>query len=279
VGVVIRNGAAAGVRVEHDGQVRDISAGRVILAGGTVENTRLATQDADGKPLPGSVSGTGLVDKIVHGFTVTFGIDRCPADLASAARLGAFHYRSCADELRSNMFLTLRMPDTETVVLDSWMMGEQDPHGPSAVHCDPVGEPPTGVVIASGLSDADRQLAKAQQGALHNLWDEVADAIGVDRSALEFDLEYGTADLSAILARSAGQGSELTPTTYSFPLGSEQHEAGTLPLGMVLDDDHQFVAVPGLYAAGPATFPRTGAANPTMTTLALAQRLAHRIAQ
>jgi len=61
--------------------------------------------------------------------------------------------------------------------------------------------------------------------------------------------------------------------TYSFPLGTENHEAGTLPLGSILDDDHQFRGLAGLYAVGPAVFPRAGAANPALTILALASVL------
>jgi choline dehydrogenase-like flavoprotein len=61
--------------------------------------------------------------------------------------------------------------------------------------------------------------------------------------------------------------------TYSFPLGSEQHESGTTPFGRVLADDHQFHVLRGVFAAGPSAFPRAGAANPTMTILALGRRL------
>jgi hypothetical protein len=53
-------------------------------------------------------------------------------------------------------------------------------------------------------------------------------------------------------------------------LGGEDHEGGTLPLGTVLDDRHRLAGIAGLYVAGPATFPRMGAANPGLTTMALA---------
>ena len=62
------------------------------------------------------------------------------------------------------------------------------------------------------------------------------------------------------------------PVTWSNTLGTEDHEGGTLPLGGILDDDGEFRSVRGLYAAGPATFPRLGAANPSLTTLALVHR-------
>jgi choline dehydrogenase-like flavoprotein len=91
---------------------------------------------------------------------------------------------------------------------------------------------------------------------------------------VEFD-DFGSGDLPQRLMA----GDEFTapgvPVSYSFPLGSEQHEAGTLPLGgPVVDERSQVRAIGGLFAAGPCTFPRGGAAHPVMTIMALSVRLA-----
>jgi hypothetical protein len=43
------------------------------------------------------------------------------------------------------------------------------------------------------------------------------------------------------------------PVTWWSPLGTEDHEGGTLPLGLLLDDRHEFKAIPRLFAAGPST--------------------------
>ncbi|HGH0635656.1 TPA: GMC family oxidoreductase, partial [Yersinia enterocolitica] len=49
----------------------------------------------------------------------------------------------------------------------------------------------------------------------------------------------------------------------------------TLPLGEILNDNHEFNQINNLFAIGPSTFPRPGAANPSLTTLALSRRLAY----
>ena len=46
----------------------------------------------------------------------------------------------------------------------------------------------------------------------------------------------------------------------------------------VLSADLEFTELPGLFALGPACFPRMGAANPALTVLALARRLAAHLA-
>ena len=102
---------------------------------------------------------------------------------------------------------------------------------------------------------------------------------GVTVGGLDFEDPFGSLDL----AKQLGAGDAMTASgrtsTYSFPIGSEQHEAGTLHLGgALLDERAKERAVGGLYVTGPATFPRTGAANPALTILALSARLAGELA-
>ena len=40
-------------------------------------------------------------------------------------------------------------------------------------------------------------------------------------------------------------------------------------------ENHEFNHIKNLYAVGPSIFPRPGAANPSLTTLALSRRLAY----
>lgn len=50
-----------------------------------------------------------------------------------------------------------------------------------------------------------------------------------------------------------------SPATYGWPLGSVDHEAGTLPLGGDLVDEHGGLrTVDGAYVVGPASFPVPG---------------------
>jgi len=68
------------------------------------------------------------------------------------------------------------------------------------------------------------------------------------------------------------------PIAYCAPLGSVDHEGGLTPLGDVLHESGEVSGISGLFVVGPGTFPRSGAANPSLTTLALARRTARTIA-
>jgi GMC oxidoreductase/FAD dependent oxidoreductase len=276
-GVTLDRGAVTGVRVRHGSAVSDICTRCVVLAAGTVENSRLAMQslvetgDLARPCLP------GLVDKIAHGFAVTFDAADLPADLVDAAHQGVFCYAPAADHLRSNHFLILYRNEHGAIVLDTWLMGEQTGGEHGRVVAEP-GDWPWAMRVAAGLGPADERLCRDQQHALGRLWEQVRDTVGLRGGDLAFDAAHGSADLpDRLLAARAATG-RTEVRTYSFPLGAEQHEAGTTPLGSMLDDRHQFRAVPGLYAAGPSTFPRSGAANPAVTILALAKRLAGKLA-
>ena len=65
----------------------------------------------------------------------------------------------------------------------------------------------------------------------------------------------------------------------SRPLGAVDHEAGTLALSAVVEEDGELAKGSGIFVVGPATFPRSGAANPSLTILALAARSAAAIAE
>jgi len=57
-------------------------------------------------------------------------------------------------------------------------------------------------------------------------------------------------------------------------LGGVAHEVGTLRMGEVVDEDLRFADVENLYACDNSVFPASPAANPSLTTVALALRLA-----
>ena len=266
VAVLIERGRLIGVRVRSDGGERDLRAGRVVLAAGTVENSRLALQSLYGPGQPSVL--TGLVDKIAQGFVAALpdGAQMSPEVVSAARERRAFHRTAGADR-RSNHFVRFVWHPSGTVTVDSWMMGEQKRATSSHVSCSPREWPWTARVEAA-LDPADMRLRARQQVELTEFWKDLADTFRIPAAPLEFEPVHGSPDLAE---RLFPQGP--TPVTYSFPLGAEQHEAGTLTLGGLLDDDHQFRDVPGLYVAGPSSFPRTGAANPSMTTLALSRRL------
>ncbi|WP_171168873.1 FAD-dependent oxidoreductase [Streptomyces sp. I05A-00742] len=271
LGVRVERGRAAGVVVlTEDGERRDLRANRVVLAAGTVVNSRLAIQ-----ALAASDAGTprelpGLVDKISQGFTVALtDVERLPDAVRAAAHEGHVYHRTGTASTRSNQFVRFTEGVNGTVNMDSWTMGEQrrGPHG--GVRCDGGGAWPWPTTVHARLEAADEAVRTTQQHLLGELWAEMARLLGAPADPLQFSPQHGSPDLADRLTKVRAP----RPLTYSFPLGSEQHEAGTLALGEVLDENHQFTAVPGLYACGPSVMPRTGAANPSMTTLALGKRL------
>ncbi|GGU29552.1 FAD-dependent oxidoreductase [Streptomyces violascens] len=271
LGIRVEHGRATGVLVRtEDGELRDLRANRVVLAAGTVVNSRLAIQALAASDAPAPRELPGLVDKISQGFSVAFtDAERLPDAVRAAAREGHVHHRTGTAGTRSNHFVRFTEGVNGTVSLDSWTMGEQRRGPHSQVRCDGYGEWPWATTVHAPLEAADAAVLTAQQHLLGELWAEMAPFLGVPADPLQFSPRHGSTDLADRLTavRSA------TPLTYSFPLGSEQHEAGTLAFGEVLDEEHQFTAVAGLYACGPSVMPRTGAANPSMTTLALSKRL------
>ncbi|GIE95226.1 FAD-dependent oxidoreductase [Paractinoplanes rishiriensis] len=277
VEILIDAGRVRGVRVERGGRRHDIGARVVVLASSTVENSRLAIQALTGLGRLPDARLTGLVDKVAQGFVATFDVDHLPDGLRGAADDGGV-YVSPNPELRSNTFLSLRVNQHGVGVVDAYLMGEQTRGSHGAIWCDPAGDTPWRTHVRCSLGPDDVRLVAAQRTELQRLYDAVCSAIGTGCPSATLSFanadEFGSADLPDILRRADALRLPQAPYTYAFPLGSEQHEAGTLAVGELLGDDFQFRAVPGLYACGPSTFPRTGAANPVQTILALAARTA-----
>lgn len=64
---------------------------------------------------------------------------------------------------------------------------------------------------------------------------------------------------------------------FTFPYGAFEHESCTHPIGksghFTIKDDLEVDELPGVYAVGPGSFARPGAANPALTILAMSRRL------
>lgn len=270
-GVVVEGGRARGVRGRAGarGVPFEIAAEQVVLAAGTVPSSGLALgalRAATGRER----RLTGLVDHIVHGVVAR-------VEGAAARRLLELappgSYCAPRPQLRSIAFLDVRAT-ARGALLDLQLSGEQTggTHGAVALRS---GRP----VVSAALSAGDRELVAGQRRALRALWDDLAAAGACRAAALEFpDYDAARRGNAVVLPERLATVAAGAPLTWCNSLGTEDHEGGTLPLGALLDDDHQLVDVPGLYAAGPATFPRMGAANPALTVLALARRLGARLA-
>jgi choline dehydrogenase-like flavoprotein len=258
-----------GVRVRQrpGGEVVTVRAADVVLAAGTLENTRLAIQALAGRGALARPRLDGLNDHLVQGFLARF------TGSAAAALLDRLPpgNRFAASEIRSNVYVETVALGRGEVLLDVRASGEQLRSRDCYVECRPVDGTPWPYDVHAGTSPADREVLAVQQDVLGRLWDDLAPGSG----PLRFDdFEAPARTNEAVLPEHMATVAPGVPVTWASYLGSEDHEGGTLPLGEVLTDDHEFAALPHLFAAGPASFPRAGAANPGLTALALAHRLA-----
>lgn len=278
--VLVRHGRARGVtiRVEATGQTRDIAADLVVLAAGTVENTRLGIQSLVKVGAMTSRRLSGLADHVVQGFFLRLSAEQ-------AGRLGRAlapgnSYAPCHEEARSNLFVEVAPEPCGGALLDVRVTGEQLPDERTWVECGLAAGYPWPVQVHALPSAADRRLIVTQREILQQVWGEVARLTGRSGSLLDFgDFDNPLRTNAFVLPETIGSAEPGVPLPWSSYLGVEDHEGCTLPIGTILSDDQEFVAVAGLFAAGPSVFPRLGAANPSMTNLALARRLAGRLAE
>lgn len=270
VELVLDAGRVSGVRVATAGTTEVVSAGAVVLAAGTLENTRLMSRLPE---LDGGVEFTGLNDHLVQGFLV-----RLPAGAAGRGPLGDSLRYAAEPACRSNVFARVRpWPTDNGVLVDVWAMGEQVRSAESRLSFPPGSRPAT---VIPGLAAADHEVLARQRQLLGRAWSAVASAVGGGGGCrLRFpDFRTAPRPFTTALAQ-VGSAPDRTPVSYAWPLGSVDHEAGTLPLGgEQVDAAGRVRLAAGAYVAGPSTFPRSGAANPSLTTLALARHTARTLA-
>jgi hypothetical protein len=75
------------------------------------------------------------------------------------------------------------------------LMGEQVSGEAGQVCCDPSAEWPWRTRVIASLSPADVVLCTLQKAELARLWNHISGALGIARSPLRFDDEYGSPDL------------------------------------------------------------------------------------
>lgn len=273
-----RNGGVHSVqaRCTATGTQVSVRTSHVVLAAGTLENSRLALQALhEVAPAAGAPRLTGLNDHIVQGFFLRLGRKRAEK-LLSVSRPGNY-FTPC--EPRSNLFYeSVPLPGGE-VLVDVRVSGEQMPSASNYVEVAPSTQYPWAYRVNAGTSAEDRALIAAQRAVLQAVWDDLAARTDCCGSLLEFgDFDNPLRTNAHVLPEAIGAAVEGEAVTWSSSLGFEDHEGGTLPLGTVLTERQELKAVQGLFAAGPAVFSRAGAANPVLTTLALSRRLASHLA-
>ena len=274
VALRIAGGRVRGVVARRAGTAETVTieADRVVLAGGTLSSTRLAIQAlCDAEALPEPKLG-GLCDHMVQGVFLRLA-EPAASRLLAAVEAGTY-YAPCPDAQRSNLFLDVQPLRGGAVLIDLQLTGEQLPSPESWVECDSRASRPWPMTVHSRPLESDREVLRAQREILPATLAELLAMADHPCPRLEFDgFDDPRHTNGIVLSERVGMMTGAAVTWSGF-LGTEDHEGGTLPLGGVLDLDQQFRAVSGLYATGPPTFPRFGAANVGLTGLALSHRLA-----
>lgn len=253
-------GVVARARDESTGAATTVHADAVVLAAGTLENTRLYAQALHQLAGQQVLRWPRLATKIKHGMLVRpapwLTRHLGPDDLCYLMRE--------VPALRGNLFLELRPFLNGGPYLDLWWLAEQTPEETATVLFDPAARVWTGRIRA-GLGPTDEALTSARDSFASDLlrsWD-CATAYGDNAVTLT------NSEAKRRLAN--------TSVRYRNPLGLSDHESGTIPLGDHLDDNFQSRVLPGIFVTGPAVFPRAGAANPGLTILAVAELTGERI--
>ncbi len=267
--------------------------GRVFLACGTIESTRLALLSFRGIPGYDRI-GRNLLAHLRSNLTIRVAREElklAERELQASAlfvkarhnfadgSIGHFHLQITASAVPTPGFdseaeLFKKVPDLDTiealrqaddkyVVITIRGIGEMEPENPASrvtldSERDEFGEPRAFVSIQAAERDK-------------LLW------TAMDRAAL---------DVAEVL--SGGRHEVLTRAPDGSPgpahdgLGTTHHEAGTLRIGddpetAVTDAFGRFYGVQNVYALGPALLPTIGSPNPMLSGTALARRLVGRL--
>ncbi|MEV0905449.1 family 16 glycoside hydrolase [Streptomyces hokutonensis] len=315
LGLSVTGGRVTGIDITTDGIGTSLpipSACAVVLAAGTIENTRLALTSLGvgdttfGSPRLGNLTGhlrsniTVRIRRTALGIALGVPDLETTAFLVRGAALGRrFHLQVSAagvgsidpernmwemvpdidtlDQIRAN-----EDPDWITMIFRC--IGEMTPvpslvpnPARSWIDLSPEADPMTGtrrayVNLVAGPND-DMRLWTAMDKAAFDLAEKLS---GGDSKNIEYlDRRTGTWLTARPQPDATGGGS------WRDPLGSTHHEAGTLFMGppgsSITDTTGRFHEVPNAYVAGPALFPTLGSANPSLTALTLARRTAQTI--
>jgi hypothetical protein len=254
---------------EETGARSQLTAEALVFAAGTLENTRLLAQTLERVCGETRLVWPGLATKVKHGVLTR------PAEwITETLSAGDVVYLvSEHPELRANLFFEVRTvpggSGPEETVLDLWWFAEQSAGELATVRFRPVAQAhstPWPGEIECLLGPGDQALMLEREAFADRLLHEWGCAT----------VAPGTATLPGRAA--AGLAFAGHPVRYRNPLGLSHHESGTTAVGVHLDTGFQSVQVPGLVVAGPSAFPRAGAANPGLTILALAEHVAHSVA-
>ncbi|MFK4511831.1 GMC family oxidoreductase [Bradyrhizobium daqingense] len=286
----------------------------VVLANSTIESTRIAINDlgisATGKAtnLMAHLRSNLLAKisrKAFRKFYPNLPTSPVPGQTEIAAFLvrgedkelnRRFHFQVAVASLPNKQTdpsynLWKMVPDTETInqmlanrTDDVWvsfnLVGEMScaaDGGTSFIEKGPIGggDPVPKARVSLVPNDVDRKLWKAMELAALRLAWHMGNGSEKDVTLLRTDGVTVLPRLSDIEKDFDGT----IGTKLRDPIGASHHEAGPLQMGSdpsttVTDLNGKFHHLRNVYVVGPALFPTSGSANPTLTGLALTRRLA-----
>ncbi|MFE7812255.1 FAD-dependent oxidoreductase [Streptomyces sp. NPDC057433] len=268
ISVQVEAGSVRGVLLATpDGGVREVRADVVVLAAGTLENTRLYAQ-ALAEVGDTVTRWPGLNDHVSHGYAI-------PLPSVLAERWTRSDHRFLRsdheDELNANLFMEVHAAGLAAPVLDLWWMAQQEEPFHDEIRFDPPNRAASGGntawagQVTASFSSADEEKISRRDEITGKLLEALNVGVAEERGFVDFE--------------PAAQAALATGTAHHYVsrLGTTDHEAGTVPLGRRLDFGGRSLSVGNLFVAGPATFPTSGAANPSLTILALAAHTAEAV--
>lgn len=266
--VLVEAGSVRGVLLAApDGRTREVRADVVVLAAGTLENTRLYAQ-ALAEEGDIVTHWPGLNDHVTHGYAI-------PLPSALAERWARSNHRFLRsdheDELNANLFMEVHAAGLAEPVLDLWWMAQQEEPFRDEIRFDPPGHAPSRANDA-WVARVDASFSAADEEAIRRrdeITGKLLEALDVGTAPEGRFVDFDPAAEAAIATGTANH--------YISRLGTADHEAGTVPLGQRLGFGGSSPSVGNLFVTGPATFPAAGAANPSLTILALAAHTAEAV--
>ena len=279
--IIVSNKCAYGATVmdRSNSQTRDILANTVVLAAGTIENSRLVIQALSEDDASSNDCLGGLSDHIVQGFTVKIPGKDIGQEHNNKFPSGPLFLVEQNSDSKSNIFAQFNYEVNKDLVFDAWSMGEQAPNNENLVRCERSGALPWQTFVRTTLSEEDLNVIKSQQKDLQKLWDAFCGLLHCPPSKIEFeDFARPKRTLPDVLIGNDRNFDYYKPVSYVSHIGTVEHEGCTLSYGKIIDDFNQFLDISNLFAVGPSTFPRLGAANPALTAFSLVRRLAHILA-
>jgi len=257
-GLALRSDGGVDLQLQGRNGLETCQAAAMVLCAGTVENARIISR------MRGTNEVFPIVDHHVQGWLCAVGQRRSHRDSRDASILVAQEYKD-----RINVFLELhRIGDQD--VMDAWSMGEQIPTTQTQLTFD---HARNDIRFRVKFTREDEAVLAAQRSFLAVL----ASAMDLHLEAPEFPISPDrTMGFKEALKRAISVPGVAVP--YYCPLGISDHESCALPIGGdIVDINAELRGFPSVFVAGPCLFPRAGAANPSLTTLALSRYLARQV--